>query len=417
MDEIKQQKVYIRSLYFLLFIGIGSGMPFISAFLKHVLANPDGTPNNNLIMSIYIVLPFVGLIANPASAILSDTFRLGKHIITFNCICGAVLALIMAQTAEPWTVHWGVKVKFLLLFPLMLVSTFFEQPLGTLIDAETMRFLNRHSTREKYGSFRLLGTVGWSVACIIVGWLVTVTQREAIIYYGTAVGYFALALATVKGLHVKPVSEAIKIPWEHLRKDHMFQWFLVFIFLNGIVAMACFDYMAYFFDDIMQSYFRMGLIFGTWTIFEIPVMLYSHKLLERLGNRWFIVTGLALNALRLYLFSRFTLETPFVWKFLAALIQGPAFAFTYNGFIDFVDRQAHEDMRATYLSLMNIARFTVAGALAGFLGMLVINRWGTSMLMRIGAYIFAGLVLFFLVFVRGHGPAGAGKNGSAIPDK
>lgn len=410
MDLIKQQNWYLRTLYFLLFIGIGSGMPFTSAFLKHVLINPDGSPNDNLIMLIYIVLPYIGLVANPASAIMSDKFRLGKHIITFNCIIGGFLALVLAQTAEPWTVLWGVKIKFLIILPLMLLSAFFLQPLHTLIDAETMRFLNTHSTREKYGSFRLLGTIGWSVSCIAVGWLVTVSQREAIIFYGAAIGYFALAFAAIRGLHIKPVSEAIKIPWRHLKKDRMFQWFLVFIFLNGIVAMACFNYMAYFFDDIMKSYFRMGLIFGTWTIFEIPIMIYSHKLISRLGNRWFIVIGLTLNAIRLFLFSHFTLETPFFWKFLAALIQGPAFAFSFNGIIDFVDRQAHEDMRATYLSLMNVARFTVAGSLAGFLGMMVIKQWGTSALMNIGGYSFAGLVVFFLVFVRGHGPSYSKKN-------
>jgi predicted MFS family arabinose efflux permease len=267
-----------------------------------------------------------------------------------------------------------------------------------------MRFLNKHSSREKYGSIRMPGTVGWSVSCIVIGYLVTITQRDAVIYYGSAAGYFTLAFATMKGLRVKPVSEAIKIPWNHLKKDRLFQRFLLFIFLNGIVEMACFNYMSYFFDDVMKSFFHMGLIFGTWTIFEIPIMLYSHKLMRWMGNRWFIIVGLTLNALRLFLFSHFTLETSFLWKFSVALIQGPAFAFTFNGLIDFVDRQAHEDMRATYLSLMNVARYTIGGSVAGLLGGIVINTWGTVALMRNGSYLLVGMVLFFLVFVRGHRP-------------
>lgn len=407
MDPIKQQKIYLKSLYFLLFLGIGSGMPFISVFLKHVLVNQDGSPNNHLIMLIFTFLPYIGIIATPAAAIISDKFRLGKHIIAFNCFIGGIMALGLAQTAEPWADVWGVRMKFLVIFPLMLLSAFFLHPIHTLIDAETMRFLNKHSSREKYGSIRMPGTVGWAVSCIVIGLLVTITQRDAVIYYGSAVGYFALGFATMKGLHVKPVSKAIKIPWNHLKKDHLFQRFLLFIFLNGIVEMACFNYMSYFFDDVMKSFFHMGLIFGTWTIFEIPIMLYSHKLISRMGNRWFIIVGMSLNALRLFLFSQFTLETPFLWKFSVALIQGPAFAFTFNGLIDFVDRQAHEDMRATYLSLMNVARYTIAGSVAGLLGGLVINTWGTVALMRTGSYLLIGMVLFFLVFVRGHGP---GKN-------
>lgn len=402
--NIKKQKIYLRTLYFLLFLGIGSGMPFLSAFLKHVLTHEDGSPNNHLIMLVFTFLPYVGLISNPASAIISDKFRAGKYIISLNCFAGSFLALGLAQTAEPWTALWGIQLKFLIILPLMLFSSFFLHPLHTLIDAETMRFLNEHSSREKYGSYRLLGTIGWSVACIIVGWLVAVTQRDSVIYYSSAVGYSALGFATLKGLKVKPTTEAIKIPWEHLKTDHMFQWFLVFVFLNGIVSMACFNYMAYFFDDIIQSYFHMGLIFGTWTLFEIPVMLYSHKLINRLGNRWFIVVGLALNALRLFLFSKFTLGTPFLWKFTVALLQGPAFAFTFNGMIDFVDRQAHENMRATYLSLTTVARFTLAGSLGGLLGGIVINVWDAAMLMHLGGYALAALIIFFLVIVRGHKP-------------
>lgn len=379
-------------------------MPFLSAFLKHVLTHEDGTPNNHLIMLIFTFLPYVGLIANPASAIISDKFRIGKYIISLNCFAGSILALCLAQTAEPWTALWGVQVKFLVILPLMLLSSFFLHPLHTLIDAETMRFLNEHSTREKYGSYRLLGTAGWSVACIVIGWLVVVTQREAVIYYGMAVGYGMLGFVTLRGLQVKPVSEGIKIPWKHLKADHLFQWFLAFVFLNGVVSMACFNYMAYFFDDILKSYFHMGLIFGTWTFFEFPVMLYSHKLIRRMGNRWYIVIGMALNAARLFLFSRFTCETPFLWKFSVALLQGPAFAFTFNGMIDFVDRQAHENMRATYFALTTVARFTLAGSLGGLLGGIIINNWGAAMLMLWGSYMLITLILFFLVFVRGHGP-------------
>lgn len=402
LDNIQQQKLYLRTLYFLLLLGIGSSMPFISSFLKHVLIHEDGTPNNYLIMLVFTFIPYIALIANPILAIISDKFRVGKYIISINCFAGSILALGLAQTAEPWTAAWGIQVKFLIILPLMLLSSFFLNPLHTLIDAETMRFLNKHSSREKYGLIRMPGTVGWSIACIVIGWLVTITQRESVIYYGAAIGYSLLGFVALKGLHVKPVSKAIKIPWQHLKADRMFQWFLIFIFLNGIVSTACFNYTAYFFDDITKSYFHMGLIFGTWTILEIPIMLYSHKLIRRMGNRWFIVVGMGLNAIRLFLFSQFTLETPFFWKFTVALLQGPAFAFTFNGIIDFVDRQAHENMRATYLALTTVIRFTLASSFAGLLGGLVINSWGTAVLMRSGSYMFIVLVVIFLVFVRGH---------------
>jgi hypothetical protein len=49
----------------------------------------------------------------------------------------------------------------------------------------------------------------------------------------------------------------------------------------------------------------------------------------------------------LILYSFFTLETPYLWKLAASLLQGPGFGLTHIGIIDFVDRQAHAAMRAT----------------------------------------------------------------------
>jgi MFS family permease len=67
----------------------------------------------------------------------------------------------------------------------------------------------------------------------------------------------------------------------------------------------------YFFDDVMKTPLEIGWILGTWTLFEIPVLLFSRRLIDRFGNRWLIVSGLLLSGLRLILFPFFTRETPY----------------------------------------------------------------------------------------------------------
>lgn len=46
---------------------------------------------------------------------------------------------------------------------------------------------------------------------------------------------------------------------------------------------------------VMRTPLEIGLIFGTWTIIEIPVMTYSRQLIDRCGSQWLIVAGLLLN--------------------------------------------------------------------------------------------------------------------------
>ncbi len=180
--------------------------------------------------------------------------------------------------------------------------------------------------------------------------------------------------------------------------------FLLFIFCWGIVSNATFSYMGYFFDDVMENFLQMCIIFSTWTIFEIPVMIFSNKLLNKFGNRWVMTIGIIMNILRLFFFSLFTKETPFLYKFGAALIHGPAFGFTHIAMIDLVDRQAHKDMRATYMSIMTVVRMAVAASLGGLLGSFIIKNWGGSSLMKFSALANFGMMFFFLIFVKGHSP-------------
>jgi MFS family permease len=160
------------------------------------------------------------------------------------------------------------------------------------------------------------------------------------------------------------------------------------------------QYMGYYLDDVTETPLEMGLMFGFWTIFEFPVMLNADKLIQKFGNRPLMIAGLVLTALKLYLFSLFTVETPFVYKFLAILIHGPAFSLYFLALIDFVDHRAHEKMRATYMALTTVVRSTLAGAAGGWICGAIIQEYGSRQLMVVGAWGTVIMTLYFLVFVR-----------------
>jgi len=44
------------------------------------------------------------------------------------------------------------------------------------------------------------------------------------------------------------------------------------IFYKHVIVNAASNYTGYFFDDVMKTPLEIGLIFGAWTLFEIPVM-------------------------------------------------------------------------------------------------------------------------------------------------
>jgi PPP family 3-phenylpropionic acid transporter len=400
MDQIKKQSIYLRTLFFLFFICLGIGSPYFGIFYKHVIVNADGTPAIGAIGLIFFVMPLVSLIANIPAGILADTFRLGKHLITFFAFGVAFFACLIGLTGEDFARDWGLGGKFIFIFSMLFFLNCCLMPLSPMIDAEALLFLNRYSRREWYGAYRLWGTYGWSIATVLMGVLLFHFGSDSLIFYGTAIAFVILGLVSWSGIESRPSAAPIQIPWDHLKKDTLFQGFLIFIFLNGVVSNAAANYTGYFFDDVMKTPLEIGLIFGTWTLFEIPVMKYSRTLIDTLGNARLIMLGLLFNGLRLILFSFFTLETPYLWKLTASLLQGPGFGLTHIGVIDFVDRQAHPDMRATYMGIMNVARMSLASALGGIMGSWMIAQWGSAFLMQFCGVGLIALIFYFAFLVK-----------------
>ncbi len=400
MDQIKRQSIYLKTLFFLFFIALGIGSPYFGIFYKHVIINADGTPAIGAIGLIFFVMPLVSLIANIPAGIFADTFRLGKHLITFFAFGVAFFAFLIGLTGGDFARGWGLGGKFIFIFITLFFLNCCLLPLSPMIDAEALLFLNRHSRREWYGTYRLWGTYGWSIATVLMGVLLFHLGSDSLIFYGTSIAFVLLGLLSWSGIEARPSAASIQIPWDHLKKDTLFKGFLIFIFLNGVVSNAAANYTSYFFDDVMKTPLEIGVIFGTWTLFEIPVMKFSRTLIDTFGNARLIMLGLLFNGLRLILFSFFTLETPYLWKLTVSLLQGPGFGLTHIGVIDFVDRQAHPDMRATYMNIMNVARMSLASALGGIMGSWMIAQRGSAFLMQFCGFGLIALILYFAFLVR-----------------
>ena len=400
MDPVRKQSVYLKTLFFLFFVGLGISSPYFGIFYKHVIVGADGTPAIGLIGLIFFVMPLVSLVANLPAGILADKFHSGKHLITLFCFGVSLFTALIGLAGEDFANGWTANGKFIYIFALLFFLNCFFYPIMPMLDAETLLFLNRHFRREYYGAYRVWGTYGWSISSILMGGLLFYFRHDPLIFYCAALAFAVLGFASWSGIEAKPMAAPIIIPWNHLKKDILFRWFLLFIFLHGVVTTSSFTYTGYFFDDVLKTPLEIGFILGTWAIFEIPVMMFSRELIDRFGNRWLIVSGLLLSGIRLILFSFFTPETPFIWKWTAALLHGPGFGLSQLGIIDFVDRRAHPAMRATYLSITTVARMSLASALGGILGSVLIERWGAAFLMQFCGWVTIALIFFFVLLVK-----------------
>ncbi len=420
VKDVSDESRLLKKLYFWSFIAFGFVSPFSGIFLKKVLVDNNGETD---VMKIGIILsaaPVMGLLANLIAGIISDKTQKGRHIISWLSLwtCGA--ALFVAFAGTQLVMSLSLSYRFIFLFVAILSYRFSMMPINALVDSELMQYLSDHSDRSQYGTYRFWGTIGWAVATPIMGLALTIALSDLGTYqigvwnaidstseagsYATifflgalAYGYFGWLSLKARG---SGVVKKIEVEWSHLMEDKTFLIFLVFAFLAGVVENSTSTYLGFFFDDVMDTPLKIGLIFSFWTTLEIPVMKYSKQLINKLGNRGLILLGLLLNSLKLILFSLFTLETPFYLQMLAALIHGPAFAFLFLGTIDTVDKLAHNTLRATYMSTTSIARYTLAAMVGSVLGAKLIELFGGAAFMQIGAVAFIILIPIFVFFVK-----------------
>jgi uncharacterized membrane protein YfcA len=60
-------------------------------------------------------------------------------------------------------------------------------------------------------------------------------------------------------------------------------------------------------------------------------------------------------------------------------------------------------MRATYLNIATVARISLASALGGILGSMLIERWGGAFLMQFCGWVTIAMIFFFVFLIRRHG--------------
>jgi len=401
--NIKKERRYLKSLYFIMFLAFGSIQPFAMAFYKRILTTEDGSPDMLLIGIIATASPVVAFFANLSVGVLCDKFNLSQKLVSILAFMGAVFATTIGILGA----HTSIALpNFAMLFIIAVLSySFVIASLGPLVDSETLHHLNKHSDRKKFGNFRIWGTYGWAVSALTVGVLLTFVslsetgENYRLIYF---VGAAMMLFLGIFGIKARPVMvKKPKISYAYIFKDFLFMRFLIFVFIQGIIMASTTElYFSFFWAQVLSGLLLIGMVYAFWTIPERFIMKNSDKLLHKFGSRNILLSGISFIALQLLLLSFLTPDMPFILKFMPAMLHGVSFALHFIGTINYLDSYAPQNMKATYLTTMYIARSVFAAVIGGAVGATVIHNFGTSILMRGGAVGMILMAVFFVMFVK-----------------
>ncbi len=320
-----------------------------------------------------IVAPFfVGMIA--------DRFFATQRILAVLHLVGAVLLYFVSTVSE-----------FSSFYPLLLLYFICYMP--TLALTNSLSFSHMSSPEKQFPGVRVLGTIGWIAAGLIVGYLmiedtaataqVGESDVAAVTYKGiedtnipiliaaatsALLGLYCLALP-----HTPPASRGQKISVRDilgldalaLMRQWSFTVFVVGSFLVCIPLQFYYGFTNFFLNDVGVANAAGKMTIGQMS--EIVFMLVMPVFFLRLGVKYMLLVGMLAWAVRYVLFA-YGNPTDLMWMYYIGIaLHGICYDFFFvTGYI-YVDKKAGEKIRASAQGFITLVTLGIGGFIGTWL--------------------------------------------------
>ena len=336
-------KVRLGLMMFLEYFIWGAWYVTLSTFLSKSLNFTDtqiGVAAGATAIGAMVSPFFVGLIAD-------RLFATQKVLAVLHGLGGVVLYLASTQ---------GSYATF---FPLILVYCFCYMPTMALTNSLAFRQMNDPQT--EFGPIRVLGTVGWIAAGLLVGTLgLEATARPMQIAAGFSIvmAVYCLTLPDTPPLtRVGKVTVASVFPVEAVKLlgDRSMAIFAIASFLICIPLQFYYAFTNMYLNELHVTNAAGKMSGGQMS--ELFCMLLIPWFFRRLGVKYMLVAGMSAWAIRYVLFA-YGDAGPRVWMLWAGiLLHGICYDFFFVTGQIYIDRKASKALRAAAQGLITFLTY------------------------------------------------------------
>lgn len=363
-----------KSFYFVFFAAIGCIAPFFNIYLD--AQGLDGVQ----IGWLGSIPPLIALVSNPFWGMVADRWKAQRIVLSICALIAGWVSLLFMSVSG----FWPVMVLVILLF-------FFRAPIPAILDSAVMSIVTR--TGKTYGRQRLWGSVGFVLASVGLGRLISVDSLD-LIFWLHAILLGGVLLILTFFLPIERFSGKVNIAGglRTLSKQRSYVGFLLAMIMMGMASAGYINFLGLHILALGGTSTLVGLAYAASAVTEIPVMFLGARWFTKFSNAQLITIGMSIFIVSWTIVG--AMSSPWAAIAAAALV-GIGYGFFWVAVVGFASESAPEGMRSTAQAIVGAAQ----GGLGWGVGALwsgILWDWGggSTVFWSSAVIVTLGLIIF-----------------------
>lgn len=361
-------RIQLSAMMFLEFFIWGAWFVTMSTFLSKTLSASDvqiGVAYQTQSIGAILAPFIIGLIA--------DRFFAAQKILGVLHLLGA--ALMWYAATQP---------DFGGFYPVVLIYMIFYMP--TLALVNSISFRQMQDPARQFPGVRVLGTIGWIVAGLTIGWLAWERQGLLVNTFRMAavasalLGIFSFFLPDTPppkaGSEKVKISDLLGLDALGLLKDRSFLVFFLGSVLLCVPLAFYYNFTNLFLNESGMEGAAAKMSMGQMS--EVAFLIAMPWFFKRLGVKWMLLVGMAAWALRYLLFSWGDIGAGYWMLILGIVLHGVCYDFFFVTGQIYTDERAGERFKSAAQGLITLATYGVGMLIGSYISGYVVDAYKTG---------------------------------------